>query len=490
MDFLDPKKKRAHLIKLYFGYALVSIALALGTTILVLAAYGYDIDRSTGNVIQNGLLIVDAHPEPARIIIDGTDRGGTNNRLVLPAGKYSLELQRKNYRTWSHSISLEGSSIDQIVYPFLFPEKMVTKSISELSALPSMASESPDRHWIIVHLPNTVSDFEVIDLNSIKNPKTAISLPVDTFTPAVGVHSYEAIEWSNDNTHLLLKHVFSNGSEYVILDRTNPANSLNLNKIFAKQPFTSVTLRDKKYDKFYLLNSATGGLYQADSGTLQTNLILPNVLSYKSYLDNTILYVTVPSVDSAVANVHIRQDEKDFLLRTVPKADKYLLEMAKFDNKFYIVCGSPSDGSVFIYKDPFESLNSKPSKTSQPFRVLIVPGAQYLSFSSIARFISVQGAGNFAVYDLEENKQFRYDINLPLIDNQEAKWMDGHRLSLVSNNDVYVFDFDGKNQQKLSASLPNFRPFFDRDFTAMFTLVQNKEKVNISRTELKVLPQL
>ena len=67
--------------------------------------------------------------------------------------------------------------------------------------------------------------------------------------------------------------------------------------------------------------------------------------------------------------------------------------------------------------------------------------------------------------------------------------MDGHRLTLVSNGDVHVFDFDGKNLQKLSASSPSFKTFFDRDYTAMFTLVQNNDKLNINRTELKVLPQ-
>ncbi len=489
MDFLDPKKKRAHTIKLYLGYALIAIALAFGTTILVLAAYGFDIDRTTGDVIQNGLLIVDAHPESARIIVDGVDKGATSNRLALPAGKYSLELQRKNYRTWRHDVNLEGSSIEQVVYPFLFPEKLETKTISELPIVPSMVSESPDRHWLVVHLPNTANNFDVVDLSTTKNPKTSISLPADTFTPAPGLHEYEAIEWSTDNVHLLLKHTFSTGVEYIMLNRESPPSSLNLNKIFVGQPFTSATLRDKKFDKLYLLNSADGGLYQADTGTLQTKLLETNVQSYKSYSDNTILYVKIPAVDSASANVFVRQDEQDYTLRTIPKADVYMLDMAKFDGKFYLVCGSPTDGSVYIYKEPFINLTRRPSKTPLPFRVLVVPGAEYLSFSTIARFISVQGASNFAVYDLEVNRQFKYDIKLPIDTNQKAEWMDGHRLSLVSNNEVNIFDFDGKNLQKLSSSSPSFRPFFDRDYTAMFTLVQNGDKSSISRTELKVLPQ-
>lgn len=489
MDFLDPKKTRVNKIKLYLGYALMAVALGFGTTILVFAAYGYDIDRSTGDVIQNGLIIVDAHPEPARIVVDGVDKGSTNNRLILPSGKYSLELQRKDYRTWTHEVNLEGSSIEQIVYPFLFPEKLVTNTISEQVGVPSMASESPDRRWLVVHQPNTINNFDLYDLNSTKNPKTAINLPPDTFTPADGPHIYEAIEWSTDNTHLLLKHSFSTGSEYIMLDRANPANSLNINKIFVNQPFTSATLRDKKADQLYLLNSADGGLYRADMGNLQTILIQTKVHSYKSYQDNVILYVAIPAEGSVQANIRLSRDDQDYLLRAVPRADSYMLDMAKFEGKFYLVCGSPTEGSVYVYKDPLVPLSDKPSKTPLPFRVLKVPGAQYVSFSTIARFIAVQGSNRFAVYDFEVNRQFRYDLDLPLNENQKANWMDGHRLSLISDGTVNVFDFDGKNLQKLSASTPGFKPFFDRDYTAMFTIVNNGDKSSVTRTELKVLPQ-
>jgi hypothetical protein len=64
--------------------------------------------------------------------------------------------------------------------------------------------------------------------------------------------------------------------------------------------------------------------------------------------------------------------------------------------------------------------------------------------------------------------------------------MDGHRLSLVSENNVQVFDFDGTNMQKLSPSHTAFPPFFDRDYKAMFTIAPNGEKTTVSRTELIV----
>lgn len=491
MDFLDPKKKHAHNVRLYIGYVLMAVALGIGTLVLVFAAYGYDINRKTGDVFQNGLIIVDAHPESATIFIDGVGKGTTDNRLILPAAKYNVELQRNGYRNWSHTVNLEGSSIEQLVYPFMFPSNLVSKPVQEYTSAPSMASESPDRHWLVVQQPNSASSFSVVDLGTAKNPVSTINLPSDTFTPAEGVHSYEAIEWAADNSHLLLKHTHAGGNEFIMLDRNNPASSINLNKAFASQPFTGVTLRDKKADQLYLFNATSGGLFQADTKTLATNLILSRVLSYKSYQNNTLLYTSNPAASTKDVEVRVLQNTQDSLLRTLPVAESYMLDMAQFNGHLYLVSGSPADDHVYIYKDPFSDLNRRPARTPQPFRVLIVPDAQYMSFSTIVRFVAVQGGSSFAVYDFETNRQFRYDTKLPLVAGQKASWMDGHRLVLNSENTINIFDFDGTNLQKLSSSLPAFTPFFNRDYTGMFTLapVANVlDKINIMRTELKVLP--
>src|SRR5438309_1696001 len=100
MDFLDPKKRRAHRIRLMVGYVLVAVALAMGTLVLVLLSYGYDLDRKTGTIIQNGLVFVSARPGAAEIYVDGKlQPSRTDTRLVLPAGQYTLQLKRDGYRS-------------------------------------------------------------------------------------------------------------------------------------------------------------------------------------------------------------------------------------------------------------------------------------------------------------------------------------------------------------------------------------------------------
>lgn len=131
MDFLDPKKKKSHKIRLYIGYALMTIAIGIGAMVLLYAAYGYGVDRS-GNVFQNALVFLASTPDGAEVNIKNqsgsySQTTTTSTRLVLPGDDYNFELLKQGYRTWSRNVSLRGGQVERLVYPFLFPNDLVTK---------------------------------------------------------------------------------------------------------------------------------------------------------------------------------------------------------------------------------------------------------------------------------------------------------------------------------------------------------------------------
>src|SRR5438128_1981144 len=98
MDFLDPKKQRAHMIRLIVGYVLIGVAILIATLILLYQAYGFGLGKD-GEIIQNGLVFVSTQPSGADIYIDGKHKDSrTNTRLQLPEGSYQLELRREGYR--------------------------------------------------------------------------------------------------------------------------------------------------------------------------------------------------------------------------------------------------------------------------------------------------------------------------------------------------------------------------------------------------------
>jgi hypothetical protein len=280
MDFLDPNKNRAHTTRLLIGYILVAIAVAMAALILLFQSLGYDVDRRTGQVIQNGLVFLSTKPDTASIYLNGQlNRSRTNTRLPIPAGQYKVELKSANYRDWKRSFYLEGGKVERIDYPILFPIKLKTADTQLYSAAPGLTTQSPDLRWLLVQQPGSDTVFDNFDLNNTNQAPSTLILPPDLLTPAEGTHTLTVTEWASDNKHVLVKHDYTGGSEYVMLDRENIASSLNINKLIGS-PTAIVSLRDKRYDKLLIYELKTLALETYDTKSKQLLPLLQKVISF------------------------------------------------------------------------------------------------------------------------------------------------------------------------------------------------------------------
>lgn len=489
MDFLDPNKKKKHNQRLFVGYFLIGVAIVLAASILFLQSYGYDVDHKTGKVIQNGLIFVSAQPESATVYLNGHEKGKTDVRLTVPAAAYTVELKRDGYRSWKRSFNLEGSSIERLQYPVLFPTKLTQKDVATYSETPSFATQSPDRRWILLLKPGALNAFDVFDANNPKTASTILTLPNDLLTPSTDVQKLSLVEWSTDNRHVLIKHAYADKTELIMVDRDTPANSINLTKTFALEATTTVSLRDKRFDQLYLLDTKAQTLTTLDTKSKQTTMVLSGVLAFKSYGSDTLLYAATDPASPTTTVIKMREDGKDTTIRTFKIATDFLLDLTRFDDHWFAVVGPKSDGRVSIYRDPTVKSKDDPSALPVALSVLNMKDPQQVVFSANARFVMSQSGSKFAVYDAETNRRFYYDIDLTVNADQKATWMDGHRIVLNSAGKVEVFDFDGSNKQSLVPIAPESLPFFDRDYTRLYALapsVQTSGKAAITQTPLKL----
>lgn len=488
MDFLDPKKKRAHKIRLYVGYFLMAVALSIGTLILLFEAYGYDVNRKTGEVIQNGLVFLDSHPESARVIVNGENEGNTGTRLILPAGNYSVELQRDGYRTWKRDFELEGSIVERLTYPFLFPEKLEPKDVQLYGSMPTFATQSPDRRWLIVLRPGGLNSYDVVDLNDQNNATTELALPNNLFTAADGEHKLEMVEWSTDNRHVLVKHSYKDGFEFIMIDREEPAQSFSVNKTFGI-PLTQVALRDKKFDQLHLLDGNGGILRFGDVKSKGLSLLGSQIRSFKSYSDDVMIYVTEEAAPEGKALVNVRRGNDIYKIREIPKSTLYVTDVTRYDDRWYMAVGTDTEKKAYVYEEVFADVAVDKPRLPAPVAVLKLEKLEYLSVSANTRFIGVQGGSEFAVYDAEHGRQYRYNTGLVLAPGQKATWMDGHRYAVISEGQLAVFDYDGVNLQKLGAADAAFLPFFDRDYDNLHTLASSvavKDKPALIKTSMRI----
>jgi hypothetical protein len=488
MEYLDPKQKKSHEIKLYIGYGLMAVLVILATAILGLFAFGFNLDTKTGSVVQNGLLFIDSSPESSTVRVNNIDKGQTDVRLVVPSGKYKIDLSRDGYRGWSNEIDIAGGEIARIVYPFLFPSDLKSEDSSVLESKPIFGSQSPDRNWVITKYEGKLNEF--VEFNLTEDPITpnVISLSPGLINQVGEKHFFKEVEWSTDNRHLLVRHDFEGGYEYIVVDREEPAKTFNLSNKYNTIKIKDLRFRDKKFDKYYILDESKK-LLTGEFKKIETVAVAENVIDFQPHGNDIVLYVSAIAGVSDKVEVKVIEKEKQYSMRELPADSKYLIDLAEFDGSWYVVFGASKEQKVYIYIDPFKELKEdngqgKPLPQSQ---LRLDKPIENLSFSANARFIAVQSGQSFAVYDSENINFHKYDIDINIATTYEAKWMDGHRFNVVSAEKVYVFDFDGTNKQELMSSYDKYYPFFDRDYNDVYNLttsISDKQKSALVFTPL------
>lgn len=489
MDFLDPKKRSRHTIILMVGYVLVGVAVVIGTLVLLYQAYGFGLNRQ-GKVIQNGLFFFSSQPHPAQIYINGKLKSAkTNTRMSLPAGVYEVVLRRDGYRDWQRTIALEGGSVERFDYPLLVPKVLTPEKVADYGSSTRVMTQSIDRRWLMVQKPGDIRSFDIYDLKSPDTPPGKLTLPGGLLTKATGAEGWKSGEWAGDNKHVLLKHVYDSKTEFIMVDRTDPAKSVNLDSILSLHP-KRLAFNNKKYDQYYLYGSSAGRLSQASLKDPSPKPYLDNVLAYKPYGDDTVLYVTPDDAKKGQVLLKLRSGKQTSTIRSLPAGGNYLLDIAEYSGDLYVTAGAAAQDKAYIYKDPAAQLASNPGSAPVPAQILHVNNPDYLSFSDNSQFIVAERSVKFAVYDIENDQVYRYRSPKALDKPQRhAYWMDGSRLAYVSGGRLTIFDYDNTNRQVLVPASPDYEPAFTPDFESVFTLSPAAGKqLDMDRTWLLTLP--
>jgi len=490
MDFLDPRKRRSHGIRLIVGYFLVGIVLVLCTVILVYGASGIGITKN-GEVIENGLLFVNSKPSGADIYINGQLQASkTSARFVLPAGDYTLTIKKSGYRDWKRSFLLDESVVSHYSYPFLFPVKPQLTNLKSYASLPSMTTESPDHHWLLVEEPDASASTQPVldeyDTTNLAAAPQPLAIPAGLLgSDSSPAPSLKAVEWSTDNKHVVLEHDFAGSAEFIVFDRTDPTKSFNVNQMFKVNP-SQVALRNKSIGQLYLYDQTKQTLQVAD--TTQDVLAPPflsRVLAFKPYGSTLITYVTDSGQSTGQVQARIWDNGQTHPLYTFNAGTTYLIDAAQFQGHWYYVAGSDKASRINLYEDPITNIQNPQIGRAVPFFSFSIPGATKVSFSANTHYIGIEDGQDFAVYDLEYKAPYRYTVKEPL--TQVVSWMDGNRWIGASNGNVFITDYDNANTQLVTPTNYPAGGFFSSDYNQLITFVPSTDgkSVILERVDMR-----
>src|SRR5580700_6408484 len=382
MDFLDPQKQKAHARRLAIGYLLIGCVVILATTILLYRSYGFELGKD-GQIVQQGLVFVSSQPNPANVYVDGQLNGTTNKRLFLDAGQYTFKLVRAGYRPWVRAVTVEGGSVEHFDYPFLFPTTLSSSVIKDYPSQPELVLQSPSRQWLLVSSSDTFGKFDEYNLkqtlsSQVATTATSVTIPSGILTPSSGAQSLQLEEWSTDNVHAILKHTFEEdgqaASEYILLDRSDPAASINLTNTLGTNPTELEFVNKANYQSYYVYNQAAGTLDTASLSAPAPQPYLQNVLSFFPYSSNLLLYVTTKNVPSGKVWVNLLQGTTTYPIRELDATTtgNYLLNFTQYSGDWYVAAGLSTDNKVYVYQDPQAQLQAEPDQALAPVAILKV----------------------------------------------------------------------------------------------------------------------
>lgn len=480
MDYLDPNKKRAHKIRIMVGYGLFAVAISMATLILVYMANGYYVDRSTGEVIQNGLVFVDSKPGGSDVYLNGEKQNGkTDLRLVIPAGTHSVDIKREGYRDWRRTFQLDGGSLRRLTYARLFPNQLETANELSLRADVVDGSQSINNRWVVLSHAQDPLTLSVIDteqpvavLQALTIPKTIVANP--------DAGTLEFVEWIDNDTGFLAKYTVSGVVSFLLVNRENPDQSQNLNTLFGDSSL-EIRLRDRKADQFFVYNPTTKFLHTATtSAGLSTDPLIKDVIAYKAFASDWVVYIT-PSDKKGYVDAHFLRGDKDIMLKQLQEDSGYLLQIAKLGNAPVMAISSPIENRAVVYNDPQAYLNANhdahiPVATT----VLRVNNPLGLSISADSSVVLAYGLDNFASHEFEADRSYNFKVDLPIDVVQKPRWMDGQHISLSSNGVQHVIDFDGSNLNELTVSAPSAGSFYSDNFNFMYSVKQSVPATDVN----------
>lgn len=513
MDFLDPKRERRQHIFLLTGYALIGLAIAIASLLLLYQTDGYCVDKK-GAVDRCGLVFVSSQPSGALVTIDGKkQQPRTNTKFNMRSGSYLFNVSQTGYMAWQRQIEVNGGDVQRFDYPLLIPEKLQTSTISTVATKPSQVTQSPDKRWLLLFdAAAQTPTFRELDLRKTTSQSaTALSMPADVFTaPSSTTETpsvWEVVEWSSDNRHMLLKHTYAapaaadssqtnNQQEYLVFDRQTPQETRNITRELALGQSERLSLFNKKPTAFYAYNPETKTLRTlALNGGAPTNTELPNVEAYKTDGADSILYVTSvpPSGKTTIGKVSVvlqRGEQVRVLRQLQVSQDGYLLDMARYDGDWYVLVAAKNAKGAYVYKNPIDQQLETPSSFPAPFRFLRLDKPGYASFSATAQFVAMQQGQQFVVYNFDSGDTYRFSAaNVSDIPQTYFQWMDGNRLATVSGGKVTFIEYDNLNPRTLTETDAQSGFYFSPDFRRLLTLkTQASGTTTIQSTSLVAQP--
>src|SRR6266496_444182 len=455
---IDFASKRARLAIRFFTYGVMAVASVVLTALLVLVALGYRLDRNF-TFTQGGLMQFRSFPDSADVFIDGKRQSfHTPDKANLTAGNHAVTMSLNGYRSWTKQITLAPGQLLWLNYARMIPNAITTAPLKEYPAIGSTLP-SPDRHWLLVQMNQSAPDYTLVDYSDETKPQfTNFQLPDSLFTKKDGTYgTFKLLEWDLQSKYVLIEHDNGDTVEFARLDRSRPADAVNLTKMFG------LNIRQAHFSG----NSPNAIFAKTDDvlrrldvgGPTASGALVSGLRDFTIYGEDTIAFTsiqdkTTSDVASRVQQIGIYRHGKITPVREVSVNQQVKLAYNEYDTHDYLAIGSTDSPTIEIIRDATATGTSKEASVFTQFDL----GAPLVSlgFSSNGRMLVAQHGNKLATYDIETARAFTKTFDFGSAQTSTFKWLDDYYLWSDDGGTLRIFEFDGTNDHEITTVAAGF----------------------------------
>ncbi len=467
------KSQKRRKARLFITYVIMTIAVAVISVISILLVLGYRLDVSKGDVEQGALLQFRSFPTDASIKYDGKQLAfATPGKRTVDAGRHTVTYEKDGYHPWTKQFNVKPSELLWLNYARLVP---VAPKITDVKSYPVISAmlPSPDRKWLLLQHQPESAEFTLVDIRNNESPDMQqVVLPSESYSKQAGVTGvFTLLEWDFGARYALIKHTLADKVEYLRIDRTDPAATVNIS---AK---LGITISDIHFsgtngNVFYALDQGNIRRLDSATGTI-SQPIVKDVVSFELYKSDVLAFTQRANEQFAVGTV---VDNRTKIAARYDVTQPIFIDISSYFNDIYLAVGRGTNVEIFI--NP-ESSTDRKKITS----VTTAASLAWVKFANSGRFVTAGSGTQFVTRDLETRAT--YTVNLPgtsTTPTNPLQWLDDYNVISTADNEVRMSEFDGANQHVLGSALSGIAVSLTNDGKLLYRVTKHPDGTYVLQT--------
>jgi len=460
------------------GYVVSFIVVGFGTFYLVALARGNTFDIFTGKFQPTGLLIIQSQPGGADIKFNGKAlKHKTTLRITnVKPGPIHIELTKSSYRDWSVKSSVAAGDVTFLTYAWLLPTRIDT--LAHLSTItPSSMQQSKDgKHTVLLSQGQTGATTQtptIFETDSFDSARIIYQAPTST-DPTAAVSSLDLISMSDDGTAIVVRQNTPAGNQYLAINTQN-AQVINLTQLYHVVDMSSgghANLIFNPSDNQQLIWLDGSNLRIINTGSKIVSPPIADNVVFDQIANRKIYFIEVNATTAArtLFATDLSGHNQTQILAGVETSPGYQIAGSNFEGHNYIALLVGVTNRLSLYVDS----GSDNSKTGA-----VLENVSNFSFSRSGKFLDIVQGSKLLNYDIELS---RYNtVGTDLSTMTSWLWLDDYHLIVTDPHDVRMMDFDGQNDQVISAVTPLGIALVNKD---PLVLAQTSTTTKLSELEL------